>query len=254
MAPMTTSDSNKLSPGFWKAASAGLVVAAVLVAGLTGSFYGTGLPWVVEALAGALAGALCFWLFMEAARLLTRVLRIPLPEFGSFFVAAIGVAIVLRATRFRWNPTLFYPAAVVFLAAQAMLFGALWGWFKTEGRRGLYGALLVAALAVDIAGLAWLAHDGSDPYPVAEIENPSPSPPRLDMPNPAEPGTFDVDTLTYGSGTDIRRPEFGPDVTIATATVEASKLLPEWKDFKARARKWYWGFPSTRLYPLSFRQ
>ena len=214
---------------------------------------------MVEALAGALAGALCFWLFIVAARLLTRILRIPLSEFRTFAVAAIGVAIVLRSTCFRWKPTLFYPAAVVFFAAQAMLFGALWGWFKTEGRRGLYGALMVVALAGDIAGLAWLAHDGSDPYPcdpypVAEVENPSPSPPALDMPNPAEPGTFDVETLTYGSGTDIRRPEFGPDVTIATATVEASKLLPERKDFKARARKWYWGFPSTRLYPLSFRQ
>ena len=66
MAPTTTSDSNKLPSGFWKAASAGLVVAAVLVSGLTGSFYGTGLPWVVEALVGALAGALCFWLFIVA--------------------------------------------------------------------------------------------------------------------------------------------------------------------------------------------
>ncbi len=252
MAPMTTSDSNKLSPGFWKAASAGLVVAAVLVSGLTGSFYGTGLPWLVEALVGALAGALCFWLFMVAARLLARILSIPLSEFMSFVVAAIGVAIVLRSTRFRWNPMLFYPAAIVFFAAQATLFGALWGWFKTEGRRGLYGALVVVALAVDIAGFAWLANDGSDPYPVAEVENPSPSPPVLDMRNPAEPGTFDVETLTYGSGTDIRRPEFGPDVTIATATVDASKLLPEWKDFKARARKWYWGF-SLEEAPLNAR-
>ncbi len=225
MAPMTTSDSNKLSPGFWKAASAGIVVATIMVSGLTGSFYGTGLPWVLEALVVALAGALCFWLFMVAARLLARILRIPLSEFMSVVVAAIGVAIVLRSTRFRWNPTLYYPAAIVFLAAQAMLFGGLWGWFKGEGRRGLCGALIVVALAVDIAGLAWLAHDGSDSYPVAEVENPSPSPPALDMQNPAEPGTFDVETLTYGSGTDIRRPEFGSDVTIATATVDASKLL-----------------------------
>src|SRR5262245_4222497 len=44
----------------------------------------------------------------------------------------------------------------------------------------------------------------------------------ITAPNPADKGTFTVKTLTYGSGTDIQRPEFGKDVTIKTKTVDVS--------------------------------
>ena len=39
---------------------------------------------------------------------------------------------------------------------------------------------------------------------------------------PANKGAFTVKTLSYGSGTDKQRPEFGKDVTIKTKTVDAS--------------------------------
>jgi len=247
---MTTSDSSK-HDAFWGGARSGLAAATIFVAALSGTFYGTGLPRIVEALIGALAGAVCFYGFVLVARWLARALRHAPSESYVFLVAALGAFVVIRATRFRWSADLFYPAAIVFLLAQATLVGAAWAWIRSEGNRKLLGGLMAAALLVDVAGFAGLAYGGRDPYPVS-VESEGPGPPRLDAPNPGEPGRFEVETLTYGSGTDRRRPEYGEDVTIETPTVDASKLLPQWKGFKARAREWYWGF-SLEEAPLNAR-
>ena len=59
--------------------------------------------------------------------------------------------------------------------------------------------------------------------------------------NPAERGTFTVKTLTYGSGTDIRRPEYGKDVTIKTKTVDASPFASI-TGTAAKDRRKFWGF------------
>jgi len=60
-------------------------------------------------------------------------------------------------------------------------------------------------------------------------------------PNPAGPGPYAVERLFYGSGTDIRRPEFGRGVAIKTKTVDASPFasIPP---AQARTRKKFWGF------------
>ena len=134
---------------------------------------------------------------------------------------------------------LFYPAAIVILVAIAIFFSAYWARRSEEGARKVVGSLVVAALFVVIAGLVWIRYDGRDPYPVA-IESDS-APALLDAPNPAQTGGFEVEKLSYGSGADLKTP-----------TVDASKILPDWKDFKARARKWYWGFSIDDV-PLNAR-
>jgi len=70
-------------------------------------------------------------------------------------------------------------------------------------------------------GGAWLLDDGS----------PAVMPPRastavgpLDMPDPSQPGPYNVRTLTYGSGDDRHRPEYGVDADLVTAPVDGSAL------------------------------
>jgi len=57
---------------------------------------------------------------------------------------------------------------------------------------------------------------------------------------PSSPGPFEVGFLTYGSGTDRNRIEYGDSVTFTTTAVDASKLVS--LGGAAASRKRYWGF------------
>ena len=72
----------------------------------------------------------------------------------------------------------------------------------------------------------------------------------LDAPHPGVPGSFEVLTLYYGSGTDKNRPEYRDSVTITTETVDASKLVD--LGDSAEERNGYWGF-TPREMPLNAR-
>lgn len=69
------------------------------------------------------------------------------------------------------------------------------------------------------------------------------------VPFPGAPGPYRVATLTYGSGTDRQRPEYGRKAAIVTRTVDGSTFVPgPW----SVARTGYWGFDPTGL-PLDGR-
>lgn len=72
----------------------------------------------------------------------------------------------------------------------------------------------------------------------------------LDAPNPARPGSYDVLTLYYGSGTDRNRPEYRDSVAIETGPVDASKLVD--LGDQADERNEYWGFDPKR-FPINGR-
>ena len=72
----------------------------------------------------------------------------------------------------------------------------------------------------------------------------------LDEENPARPGPHEVLTLYYGSGTDKNRPEYRDSVAIATAPVDASKLVDLGES--AKSRNDYWGF-SPDSFPINGR-
>ena len=75
---------------------------------------------------------------------------------------------------------------------------------------------------------------------------------RLTAPNPGERGSYTVKTLFYGSGTDIKRPEFGKDVTIKTKTVDVSPFASIPKPRRPRTRKKFWGFDLKKA-PINAR-
>jgi len=72
----------------------------------------------------------------------------------------------------------------------------------------------------------------------------------LEAPSPAEPGPYEVGFLYYGSGTDLRRPEYRDSVAFTTTTVDASPFvdLGRWAD----ERNAYWGF-SPDSFPRNAR-
>lgn len=72
----------------------------------------------------------------------------------------------------------------------------------------------------------------------------------LDAPDPSRPGSYQVLTLYYGSGTDKNRPEYRDSVAFKTEPVDASKLVSLGQS--ADERNGYWGFTPKEM-PLNAR-
>lgn len=119
----------------------------------------------------------------------------------------------------------------------------------------LHRVMAILSLAVGLAGLTggtmWLLHPGQ---PVDMPSNAAMSvdnlPPVLNMMNPAEQGPYTVSYLTYGSGEDTRRKEFGADADLITQPVDGSTFLKSWTGFSGKMRTRYFGFDQTNL-PLN---
>ena len=94
-------------------------------------------------------------------------------------------------------------------------------------------------MGVNIGLVLWFATSGSEAH-LAQVE-PISGPPTISAPNPGLPGTYEVETLFYGSGTDERRPEYGEEVDLVTEPVDASSFVTM-DGFNEKVRRWYWEF------------
>jgi len=74
----------------------------------------------------------------------------------------------------------------------------------------------------------------------------------IKLESPANKGIYYVKQLTYGSGLDLHRPEYGTDVTIKTDSVNGVAFIDDWDGFSGWAREKYWGFDSKAL-PINGR-
>jgi hypothetical protein len=86
-----------------------------------------------------------------------------------------------------------------------------------------------------------MANRGSDEHLTAYSPDPV-SVAALQAGDPSQSGKFPVLTLTYGSGTDKRRPEFGKDIALTTEAVDATPFVKGSKGWRMKLRQWFWGF------------
>jgi len=70
--------------------------------------------------------------------------------------------------------------------------------------------------------------------------------------SPSQKGPYTVKTLTYGSGKDLHRPEYGTEVDIKTDSVNGLAFIDDWKSFGGWWREKYFGFDSRSL-PINAR-
>lgn len=269
----------KLQPK--SAAFRGAAIASLVVAFVNAGFYGAtfqsgiGRFWefliglAVCALGVVLLGLL-HTLFVVIGRRLPRWFKgdyiagygalfnaLPIPSTGAIF----GSAMFLFLLHVLWFNT---PGAFAFLVGPylviieallgaAIAFIAAGGFRQTHIAKKILLGLVVAVLVfhnVDI--VVWLTSDGSDDH-LIKYETFIPSHlQKLDAADPSLPGGYKVRTLFYGSGTDIKRPEYGEGVRIKTEPIDASVILKGYKGFKAKTRTWYWGF-DIKKFPLNGR-
>ncbi len=156
------------------------------------------------------------------------------------------------------------PRGILFASLYAIIAGALTGGGlasllapRAERAEGLDRAISVSSLALGVIlvvlGLGWLLWDGPAEKPIPDAaRSSSEKVAPLALPDPGEPGAFAVRELTYGSGTDRHRPEFGAKATLRSRSVDGSLLAERWKGAVGWARKAYWGFDAKHL-PLQGR-
>jgi len=224
--------------------------ASVVIAGL---YLKTGFGYLFDFSFALAAAALLIPLTAVLVAFLLTILR-RLPHWAAGFVVGSCVVVMML-----WGP----PQLGAVMAASVGLAEGILGATIATFFSGSFGTaalskkiitivLCVLAVAFNVHLVFLFAHEGSlggltKWKPPAET-----MPAKLTAPNPAENGTYAVKALFYGSGTDIRRPEYGSSVAIKTPTVDASEFFEDFGGWKAWSRRKYWGFGMDKL-PLNAR-
>lgn len=241
-------------PRAWRGAALGLIIATVAV------WLWFNLPlitasYVLRPLLLTLLGLLLAPLAGGLVLLLLRVLgALPARFRWALFSCLLLLAIALLNTPTETGSLL---ALGVLLLAPALAGGGLATLAGDDGlsrgQRLLATAGLFLATAVLLVGAVWLFTPGSGAAAIPNAAALAGAPVEtVDLPDPSQPGDFATETLTYGSGRDRHRPEYGSKVDLVTGAVDGSRILEGWDDFTGWARTRYWGFDAGAL-PLNGR-
>lgn len=238
---------------FWWGAFYGQAGLSFLVMLLTGVFYRTGLPIWLMAGTTLIIGVIAFWFFRILGTLLHRWIRkIPTFIFALFF-GTICTLILARYVRFGFPQHVYYYGFTLVIIGITFLFGSSFVLIRRVSKvKILHITAILLSVLLFATGAYYLFYKGYDPYKIDFIQT---SPFLLSesgVTNPGEKGNYETQYFTYGSGTDKRRKEFRSDIQYKSKTVNAVRILPEWKGSKAKWRERYWGF-GVKNFPLNGR-
>ncbi len=190
------------------------------------------------------------------ATVVTGLLHVTLGRFAAFsrwYTWALITVIGLLTLAIGVGPSLkgWVVTVVLLMILSSVAGGTAWMVVR-HTRRYRY---TVSALAVSIALLAcgayWFASSGPTAPKIIDAASQAKPVAPLALADPSQPGTYQVGTLTYGSGKDLRQPEYGKNVTIKTDSVDASKIIKGWTGAGSDRSK-LWGFDAKSL-PVNAR-
>ena len=228
-----------------KGAAWGAVAAAGLFALLVGAVLGPGLGPRLDIPAGILAALLTAGLVGLAVVLAWKLLGL-LPRFlGWAGFGALGV-FLFAMLEIGLPGQLGILISLGIVLVEAFLGGALALLLGRErlrpAKRTALALVVLAALAANVWLVLWIADRGNTEH-LVKLRRPDPvrvAP--LAAADPSKPGPYRVLTLTYGSGTDRWRPEFGREVDLQAPTVDATPFVEGNEGWTVGVREWYWGF------------
>jgi hypothetical protein len=242
---------------FRRGAAWGVILLTTLLAIAIGWYIKPGLWFILDILAGILIALIAALLFGLAGGLILKIISI-IPRFINWkgLMALVSFVIILRFFGFPLNLALLLGLGLGFI--QAVLGGSI-GFIFGQGFRNctwikkIMAILAVlATIAINVYIVLWIIDRGSDTHLVVKDKDSKEVLQTLNVPDPSLMGDHVVTEMTYGSGTDKRRPEFGKKANLKTKTVDATPFLKENKSWTLTLRKWYWGF-DFKNFPVNGR-
>ncbi|MEQ6377628.1 hypothetical protein RZN25_12455 [Bacillaceae bacterium S4-13-56] len=183
-----------------------------------------------------------FALSMVVIGLVFSMLYIPLPKMwlGSLVYSTFAVIVVLESE----NSGNLFSIIMGLIFSILSLFIGVWLFFLFHKKIRIW--VKVAITLLISLGLTYVfLPDLSNEY-LSKVNRNHVTP--LSFDNPGEHGNYSYAFLTYGSGKDPHRKEFGKEVSIITPSVDATHLVTEWSS----KREEFWGFDQSNL-PLNGR-
>ena len=237
-------------------AAAGLVVLVTALVIVTGVFIKPGFPGFLDGISGILILAVFVVLLGAAMGLALKLLSL-LPRFITGFGLIAFIVLLFIMMQFNFPFPMALTAALLLGGAQAFLGGSLAivshrdFKFKSFLKKSMVFLAILIPLALDACLVVWLAGRGNDKHLTAGSKA-AVNVRMIDMPNPVRTGPYRVLQMTYGSGADKHRPEYGEEAEIKTDPVDATLLVKGSKGWKMSLRKWYWGF-DVDAFPVNGR-
>lgn len=239
---------------FKKGAGIAATILVVLVSIVLGVFVKTGLWIVLDIPAGillvillALALGLAVGIILRVCYEITRIISwrgvMAMGALAALFLwfglplpLAIGLSVVLVL-------------AVALLGGTiALFFDINFKYFSWPKKIWIF-VVIVLIVLFHVYVVDWLLDEGSDQH-LSTFKTPALDNKHLNLTDPGQPGSFATIKMSYGSGIDKRRQEFGKEAQVKTQPVDGSKFLSENSPFKMKLRKSYWGFDTAHL-PLN---
>lgn len=241
----------QFDPGWERGAVIAVGILVVLTAGYYGYNAQSGLGLWVDLLVPMVAVALGYLLFLFIGIFLLRLLlKLPLA-----FWVAVGLG-VLAGNQVWGDRTWLHWVFNIGLVLAAVFIGVgLRGrredeWYYSTGQKKalIVTQIVIGAAAIVAVGVLLFLPGREAPALPVQVQL---SVPKIASQDPSMPGSLKVSTLTYGSGTDQRRVEFGEEVNLQTDQVDASRFV-SYDGLEEKARAFYWGFGVDEL-PLNGR-
>ncbi|RBQ09926.1 hypothetical protein DRW42_05645 [Pedobacter miscanthi] len=200
---------------------------------------------------------IAYLLFYIACGLILSILIVWLLKLFRCIPSVYQVAIVLgylAAFNFFHLPETYgwlLIAAMVLLPV--LILTGLYQWKKgslfplKNAKRIFWFAALILSSGAFVWGLAVFLGQGNSPQDVENYKMKGNLPVALNLPDPSLKGTYNPTFLTYGSGKDKWRTEFGDGVGIKTKSIDGSRLLKSWAGISGKLRTMYFGFDQKAL-------
>lgn len=228
------------------------VILSIILFALLGYFTQTSLPsWLMGLIGALMSIPIYFGTQFLIRSLLPLVQKIPRSTIVAL-LTMLSLAALARYMGFRLPTPLYYGIIIFSMLCLALLHFQIPRYKKD---RSMASLLLSLTGIVGIASMVFLlafkgkhVEDQKSNNTIINLETLS----QRGVVNPALYGKYKFQSLTYSPGTDHWREEYGASTTIKSKTVDATRLLPDWKGKKKKWRERYWKF-GPKEFPLNGR-